>query len=91
MHFRAPDERTGEYQPEMEVLRNGTFINVKQEKGTNAKGYSLPQAHRFGGIMNFHDKGTGQTVFCGPNSYNAGEAAVKLMKQASPFIQVSLC
>jgi len=36
--------------------------------------------------MNFHDKGTGQNVFCSSNSYNAGAQAAKLLAKPGPFI-----
>ena len=38
--------------------------------------------------MPFFDKGTGQTVFLGPGSYNAHECFARLKQVPSPFIMV---
>jgi hypothetical protein len=38
--------------------------------------------------MSFYDKGTGQTVFLGPGSYNAHECFARLKQVPSPFIMV---
>ena len=36
--------------------------------------------------MTFHDKGTGQSIFCSSNSYNAGEMMNKLLAKPAPSI-----
>ena len=84
--FRPPDERTAEYDLDVLVTNTGHHINLCDDQPQNPKGTNLPQAHRFGGIMTFHDKGTGQSVFCSSNSYNAGEMANRLLAKPGPTI-----
>lgn len=87
LDHRPVDERTAEHF-DVAITRDGHRLNICDEKYQNSKGYSLPQAPRFG-LMNFHDKGTGQTIFCSSNSYNAGAQAAKLLAKPAPFITVS--
>jgi len=84
LDFRPPDERTAEH---FDVVMDNTGhkLAISDDKHSNPKGYSLPQAPRFG-LMNFHDKGTGQTIFCSSNSYNAGAQAAKLLASPGPTI-----
>ena len=56
--FRPPDERTAEYNMDVRVTRDGSFLDIT-DLPQNPKGYNLPQDHRFGGPMGFADKGTG--------------------------------
>ena len=86
LDHRPVDERTAEHF-DVAITRDGHLLNICDEKYQNPKGYSLPQAPRFG-LMNFHDKGTGQTIFCSSNSYNAGAQAAKLLAKPAPFITV---
>lgn len=88
LQFRPPDERTAEYDVDIAVTRDGHLLDICEEK-QNPKGYTLPQAHRFGGVMGFHDQGTGQSIFCSSASYNAGEMTNKLLAHPGPTITVS--
>lgn len=81
--FRAPDERTAEYNCEMEINREGKKYNILTETKQNPKGSSLPRAERFG-TMPFYDRGTGQSIFIGPGSYKADDAAKKLAVEPCP-------
>ena len=75
--FRAPDERTAEYNNHLEVNREGKKYDILVETKQNPRGTNLPRAERFG-TMPFYDRGTGQSIFIGPGSYNADMAANKL-------------
>lgn len=89
LDHRPPDERTAEHNVDVVTTNTGHHLNICDDKHTNPKGYSLPQAPRFG-LMNFHDKGTGQSIFTSSNSYNAGAQAAKLLASPAPTIVVSL-
>ena len=70
LQFRAPDERTGEFNVDLEVNKEGKRLDITQGTRKNPKGTNLPKAERFG-TLPFYDKGTGASVFLGPGSYNA--------------------
>ena len=59
LQFRFPEDHRTDYNIEYNLTRDGHNINIVDGTRQNPKGYSLPQAHRFGGIMGFYDKGTG--------------------------------
>ena len=86
--FRAPDERTGEFQGETQINREGKKLNIVEDTKSNPKGTNLPRAERFGN-MPFYDRGTGQSVFIGPGCYKSGEAHSKLIKEPCPTLMVS--
>ncbi len=88
LHFRAPDERTAEFAAGSLVNRDGTFINISDQKKQNPKGSNLPKAQRFE-RMPFYCSGSGQSVFTGPGSYNASEAFNKITSIKTPGIMVS--
>lgn len=56
--FRAPDERTGEYNIDLTMTREGIRYDIVQETKQNPKGTSLPKADRFG-VMPFWCRSTG--------------------------------
>ena len=75
--FRAPDERTAEYNVDLTMNKEGKRYQILEETKVNPKGSNLPQAQRFK-VMPFYDRATGQSVFIGPGSYNAHESPNKL-------------
>lgn len=86
--FRAPDQRTAEFQSVTRVNKEGKHLNIMDHK-TNPTGTNLPKAERFG-HMPFYDRGTGQSVFIGPGCYKSGEAHNKLLKESCPTVMVSI-
>ena len=72
----------------MLVNREGKKYDILNECKQNPRGTNLPRASRFG-VMPFYDRGTGQSVFIGPGSYNADEAANKLAIQPCPTVIVN--
>jgi hypothetical protein len=68
------------------VDKQGGKINIYDSKRTSS---NMPKDVRFK-EMPFFDKGTGQTVFLGPGSYNAHECFARLKQVPSPFIMVKL-
>ena len=86
--FRNPNERTAELNTECWVNREGKKYDIRAETKQNPKGSNLPREQRFK-AMNFYDRGTGQSVFIGPGSYEAIEAHKKLTQIVTPGIIVS--
>jgi hypothetical protein len=69
LNFLAPDERTADLIM-TEVDKGGTKFDILSEKKLNPKGTNLPRETRFK-EMPFYDRGSGQSVFLGPGSYNS--------------------
>jgi hypothetical protein len=69
LNFRAPDERTADL-IYTEVDKAGTRYDITTEKKMNPKGTNLPKDSRFK-EMPFYDRGSGQSCFLGPGSYNS--------------------
>ena len=67
LNFRAPIERTAEFRA-FEITHQGENLNFLH-KTTNLAGQTFPKEQRFKDAPKF-DKGTGQTCFLGPGSYN---------------------
>ena len=86
--FRHPDERTAEYSAECRITNDGTKIKLADRRKQSVKGTNLPKDTRFK-AMPFYDRGTGQSVFLGPGSYNSQESFVKLKATPCPTIIVS--
>ena len=86
--FRSPNERTAELNTECWVNREGKKYDIRAETKQNPKGSNLPQEPRFK-AMPFYDRGSGQSVFIGPGSYDAVEAHKKLTQICTPGIIVS--
>mmetsp|Transcript_33050 Transcript_33050/g.40932 ORF Transcript_33050/g.40932 Transcript_33050/m.40932 type:complete len:80 (-) Transcript_33050:2018-2257(-) len=67
LNFRSPQERTAEYK-QFTMKNNGNNLNFLQ-KTMNTSGTILPKEQRFKDKP-LYDKGTGQTCYLGPGSYN---------------------
>jgi hypothetical protein len=78
--FRAPDERTADFTTQAATTRDGKLLDITKETKHNPRGSNLPRAVRFTS-MPFYDRATGQSVFTGPASYNAGLVAKKLTSE----------
>ena len=86
--FRHPDERTAEFAPESQVTRLGDPLRLtKKTKKPSAKGTNFPQDSRFK-EMPLYDRGSGQSVFLGPGSYNLSESYDKLTAKPCPTLIV---
>lgn len=75
--FRHPDERTAEYAAECRVSKEGGHLRLAESRKPNAKGSNLPRDVRFK-AMSFYDRGSGQSVFLGPGSYNSQDNFIRL-------------
>lgn len=90
LNFRAPNERTAEYKV-FPMTNQGNDLNF-MHKAKNASGSVLPKERRFKEAPMF-DKGTGQTCFLGPGSYNDHQSFIDLAKKSCPskIVSVSSC
>ena len=87
LNFRSPQERTAEYK-QYRMNCNGNDLNFLQ-KTMNTSGTTLPKERRFKDKP-LYDKGTGQTCYLGPGSYNDHENFKNMTKQSCPSKIVSL-
>ena len=62
-------------------------FKITDERKHNPKGSNLPRDTRFKD-MPFYDRGTGESVFLGPGSYNADECFKRLKQVPTPNIMV---
>ena len=77
--FRSPQERTAEFK-NYQITYQGEHLNFLR-KTMNTSGSTLPKAMRFRDKPMF-DKGTGQTCFLGPGSYNDHQSFIDLNKKS---------
>ena len=79
LNFRSPHERTAEYKT-FTITNQGNNLNF-MKKTSNVSGCTLPKDVRFKDQPLF-DKGTGQTCFLGPGSYNDHQSFIDLNKNS---------
>ena len=79
LNFRSPHERTAEFK-KFSQTHLGTDLNFLK-KTMNQSGSILPKEQRFKDLPMF-DKGTGQTCFLGPGSYNDHQAFLDLHRHS---------
>ena len=79
LNFRSPQERTAEYK---HYTMNNTGNNLNFLRQTmNTSGTTLPKEQRFKDKP-LYDKGTGQTCYLGPGSYNDHDNFISMTKQS---------
>ena len=79
LNFRSPSERTAELK-NFSQTHLGTDLNFLK-RTMNQSGSILPKEQRFKDKPLF-DKGTGQTCFLGPGSYNDHQAFIDLHRHS---------
>ena len=86
LNFKSPQERTAEFKT-FAINKTGGNMNFLQ-KTLNQSGSILPKEPRFKDKP-LYDKGTGQTCFLGPGSYNDHQSFIDLNKSSCPSKIVS--